>query len=321
MKKQPLYGCVVLLLVMLLMVTACNSPQRKTLPEQPAPAPQKQATQGSEPDILVFMHESNEKKSMKMEEYIAGVVAGEMKPDWPVQALAAQAILARTFTLEAIESKGGVPTRGTQASTDIKEFQAYDAKAITENVRKAVEMTKGQVITYQGKPIQAWFHASAGGMTATAQEGLAYKEQEPPYIHAIPSPDDLAPEDIKNWSASFSTGEVLTALDKIGKKTDKVESMEIAQKGPSGRTIVLTVNKNISVSGPELRVALDSTKLKSMLLNKIEVMGERVVFYGEGYGHGVGMSQWGANKMATQGKKPEEIIGYYFKDVEIQKRW
>lgn len=323
MRGKRWYGILALILVLLVTVAGCNTaPQKKMTPNQAAPpAPQKQTAQGTEPEITVFMHETNEKKSMKMEEYIAGVVAGEMKPEWPVEALAAQAILARTFTMEAIESKGGVPARGTQASTDIKEFQAYDAKAITENVRKAVEMTRGEIITYQGKPIQGWFHASAGGITATAKEGLAYKEAEPPYIQSVQSPDDLAPEDVKSWKAAFTKQELLAVMEKTGKRVDNIESIEISQKGPSGRATVLTVNKNIDISAPEVRVGLDSTKLKSMLLDKVEISGDQVIFYGKGYGHGVGMSQWGANQMAAQGRKPEEIISHYFKGIEVQKRW
>ncbi|MPM99748.1 Amidase enhancer [bioreactor metagenome] len=84
---------------------------------------------------------------------------------------------------------------------------------------------------------------------------------------------------------------------------------------------MLVINKNISVSGPEMRMGLGSTELKSMLLDKVAVEGDNVVFTGKGYGHGVGMSQWGANKLATMGKKPEEIIGQYFKGVTLEKRW
>jgi stage II sporulation protein D len=277
--------------------------------------------QGAEPQISVYMHETGKTQTMKMEEYIAGVVAGEMKPEWPLEALAAQAILARTFTVYAIENKGGVPAHNTQASTDIKEFQAYDAKAINDNVRKAVDMTRGMVITYQGKPINAWFHASAGGITATAKEGLNYQQEEPPYIQSVPSPDDLAPADVQNWTATFTKQEVMAALAKMGHPVNAVTSVEIGEKGPSGRTTSLTFNKDVPVSGPEFRVNLGGTKLKSMLLDKIDLTGDSVTFSGKGYGHGVGMSQWGANKMATQGKKPEEIVGAYFKDEQIEKRW
>lgn len=304
---------------MVLVVSACSRQPLKK-PENTAPG-QNQTISGAEPDIQVFMHETGEKKTMKMEEYIAGVVAGEMKNDWPMAALAAQAVIARTFTLEAIESKGGVPERGVQASTDVKEFQAYDAKAVNDNVRKAVEMTRGMVITYQGKPIHAWFHASAGGITATAKEGLNYKETEPPYIRSVQSPDDLAPADIQNWQATFSRRQIMQAAEKLGKKIDNVNSVDIVNKGPSGRTTTLTINKSEELPGPDFRVALDSVKLKSMLLDKVELSGDNVVFSGKGFGHGVGMSQWGANKMAQEGKKPEDIIAYYFKDIVVEKRW
>ncbi|MDR3589714.1 MAG: SpoIID/LytB domain-containing protein [Negativicutes bacterium] len=314
--RKKWYLILVVLVAAALVASGCSlfkSPQKM-------PGPTKNI-QGTEPQISVYMHETGQTQTMKMEEYVAGVVAGEMKPEWPVEALAAQAILARTFTLYAMENKGGVPAHGTQASTDIKEFQAYDAKAINDNVKKAVDMTRGMVVTYQGKPINAWFHASAGGITATAKEGLNYQQEEPPYIQSVPSPDDLAPADVQNWTATFTKQEVMAAMAKMGHPVNDLTSMEIGSKGPSGRTTSLTVNKNLPVSGPEFRVILGGTKLKSMLLDKIDMTGDSVTFSGKGFGHGVGMSQWGANKMATQGKKPEEIIGYYFKDEKIEKRW
>lgn len=317
--NRKLIACLIVLGALCLVLAGCGSPQKKPeMPQSPAP---KQTTQQQEPEITVFMHETGEKKTMKMEEYLAGVVAGEMKNDWPVEALAAQAIIARTFTLEAIETKGGVPERGTQASTDIKEFQAYNAKAVNDNVKKAVQMTRGMVLTYQGKPIKGWFHASAGGITATAKEGLNYQEAEPPYIQSVQSPDDLAPADIKNWTVVFPKEDVIAAMAKLGKKVNDISNIEIKQKGPSGRAVTLMVNREVEVSGPELRMALDSTKLKSMLLDKIEVGEENVIFAGKGYGHGVGMSQWGAHRMAKDGKKPEEIVTHYFKGVKVEKRW
>lgn len=323
MRNNQQWVVTVLLVTFVFGLSGCNlfkSPQKK--PEAPKQQQQQQKTsQTKEPDITVYMHETGEKKTMKMEDYITGVVAGEMKPDWPVPALAAQAIIARTFTVEAIETKGGVKERGTQASTDIKEFQAYSAKAVNDNVRKAVEMTRGMVAVYQGKPIKSWFHASAGGKTATAKEGLAYNEAEPPYIQSVQSPDDLAPDDVKNWEVSFTKDEVMAALTKTGKKVSDISSIEVSQKGPSGRAVMFKINGQDEVSAPPLRVALDSTKLKSLLLDSVQVSEDQVTFAGKGYGHGVGMSQWGANKMAVDGKKPEDIITHYFKGVTVEKRW
>jgi len=322
MQYKRWYLLIMLVSAIILTMSGCSMFDQSPKKPEPAPlAPQKQVVQGNEPDIIVFMHETNDKKTMKMEEYIAGVVAGEMKTDWPVEALAAQAIIARTFTVQAIEEKGGVPARGTQASTDIKEFQAYNGKTISENVKKAVDMTRGMVVTYQGKPIQAWFHASAGGITAFAQEGLAFKDDEPPYIQSVQSPDDLAPDDVQNWTATFTPKEVIDVLTKLGKTVTSIDSVEIGKKGPSGRATTMIINKNVEVSAPELRVGIGSTKLKSMLIDKVEVSDDIIVFTGKGYGHGVGMSQWGANKMAITGKKPQEIVGHYFKGVTIEKRW
>lgn len=321
-RKRCSVIAVVLILVLVLAMSGCSwnkSPQQKPTPNQ-TPAPQ-QTAQGVEPDITVYMHETGQKKTMKMEEYIAGVVAGEMKSDWPLEALAAQAIIARTFTVQAIEEKGGVPERGTMASTDIKEFQAYSDKDINDNVKRAVEMTRGMVATYQGKPIKAWFHASAGGITAMAKEGLDYKYDEPPYIQSVPSPDDLAPADVQNWTVTFTKKEIMDALAKQGKNVTSINSFAIGTKGPSGRATTFIINGNTEVAAPELRIGLDSTKLKSTLLDKVEVAGDNVTFTGKGYGHGVGMSQWGANKMAKDGKKPEDIITYYFKNITIEKRW
>jgi stage II sporulation protein D len=306
------------LVVCLLSGCGLFSPQKKpeALPSQPP-----QQGMQTEPQITVYMHETGEKKSMLMEDYVAGVVAGEMKADWPIEALAAQAILARTFTIDAIETKGGVPARGTQASTDIKEFQAYSAKDVNDNVKQAIAMTRGKILVYQGQPIEAWFHASAGGITATAKEGLNFQQLEPPYIESVNSPDDLAPADIQNWTAKVSKKNIMTALSKLGHTVQTIDSMEVTQKGPSGRVTQFTINQTFQVSGPELRVAVGSAIIKSMLLDKMEVSGDQVLFTGKGFGHGVGLSQWGAYSLAKSGKKADEILAQYFKGVTIEQRY
>lgn len=315
--KNKIVLCTITMIVIMLLLVGCNMfPQPKSIPWPQKNQPNAQV----EPEITVYMHETDQVQAMKMEEYIQGVVAGEMQSNWPIKALAAQAILARTFTLEAME-RGGVPSRGTNASTDIKEFQAYNKEAINDNVKQAVEMTRGVIITYEGKPAKTWFHASAGGKTATAKEGLNYKDAEPAYIKSVDSPDDLAPEDVKKWTANFSVNDVITALQKQNIKIDSLESISLGEKGPSGRTTVFMINGKEQANAPELRIALDSKVLKSTLLEKVEKNGTEVSFTGTGYGHGVGMSQWGANKMAQEGKGPEEIVQHYYPGTKIEKRY
>ena len=120
-----------------------------------------------EPEISVWFHEEGAVKEMKMEAYLEGVVAGEMKNDWPQEALKAQAIVARTYTLAKM-AEGKLAEHNADASTDIREFQAYRAEAVNDAVKQAVQMTRGQVIEYEGAPIMAWFCASAGGKKDSA---------------------------------------------------------------------------------------------------------------------------------------------------------
>ncbi len=279
------------------------------------------AEAGEEPILKVFIHEREETKEMKFEEYLQGVVAAEMKTDWPLEALAAQAILARTFTLEAIKSKGGAPMHGTDACTAVEHFQAYDKEAVNDRVREAVEMTRGQVVTHGDDYIKAWFSAYAGEKTALAKEGLAFREEEPPYIVSVKNPGaKYAPPEDKEWTASFSKDEIKAALAELDQEAGPVEKVTIAQKGPTGRAVTIKID-DVEVDGADFRVALGSTELKSILLEEISQSGDEVTFRGKGYGHGVGMCQWGAYGLAVEGRKPEQIVEYYFKDVELKKLW
>ena len=206
------------------MVTCCS---RDTDPEQ-RPSPEMvrlkipesiSRGQGKEPVLKVYVKESGEVKELPFEEYLQGVVAGEMKNDWPEEALAAQAILARTFVMEFVSEKGGSKYEGAHVSTDIEEAQAWNQQAVNDRVKKAVERTRGEVAIHNNNYIKAWFHAHAGGRTATAKEGLAFEEDEPPYIKVVKSPDSPeAPEEDSNWSVSFSTQEVVQALSEMGKE-------------------------------------------------------------------------------------------------------
>ncbi|MGB9792523.1 MAG: SpoIID/LytB domain-containing protein [Thermacetogeniaceae bacterium] len=147
-----------------------------------------------EPTITLYVNETGQKKRIKMEDYIAGVVAAETNPGWPREVLAAQAILARTFTMHKIAYEKGVPQHGADASTSTEEFQAYDPSRITSEIRRAVEMTRGMVVRYNGRYIRAWFHSNAGGRTATAAEGLDFRKEPTPYIAVVSDPgQNVAP--------------------------------------------------------------------------------------------------------------------------------
>lgn len=313
MRKQSL-----LLLTLLLLVSislGCQQAAKK--PETVAPHRFKE-----EPTISLYNNETGQKQQIKLEEYVIGVVAAEMEPAWPVDALAAQAILARTFTMENIESGRVKKLHGTDVSTSVEESQAYDPSRINENVRKAVAKTRGQVITHQGKYIKAWFSASNGGKTASAAEGLAYFKSPTPYIKAnVNDPmsiQNTLPE-IQSWTATIPGFKVRQAVRDVGgSDPGQLTTASIAEKGPSGRTVKLKINQAV-VGGPAMRLAMGSTEVRSMFLTNVAVDNGNLVLTGKGYGHGVGMSQWGAKNMAEKGTPPQDIIKFYFKDINIEK--
>lgn len=298
-------------------------PPGADLLEQPPPLPpQLRQAENVEPFLLVYMHEEGVVREMAFEEYITGVVAGEMKATWPVEALAAQAIIARTFTLQKIAAKGGVPERGAHASTDIEEFQAYSAADITDAVREAVKMTRGRVASYDDQFIRGWFSAYAGPLTAEADEGLGYEGEPPPYIRVIDNPgQDIIPEEEGEWSAGFPLERVRSVVQETtGRDPGAVQRVKVVEFGPSGRAVAFKVN-DTEISAPGLRLGLGSMEMRSTLLNDLSVADGQLRMSGVGFGHGVGMCQWGARALAERGYTPEDIIHYFFREVNLVTLW
>lgn len=272
------------------------------------------------PILKVYDVENEAVSQMDIETYVMGVLAGEMKNDWPEEALKAQAILARTFVLKFIETKDS-KYEGADISTDVSEAQAYSEADINDRVRAAVEETRGQVMSYEGELVQAWFHAHAGGKTELPSVSLEYKEADPPYLAATDSPDsDKAPEDVQHWTATFDAAAFQKACADAGLATGLPETVEVGETGASGRAKTLLVNGS-PVSAPSLRLQLGANAMKSTLLDSVTVEDGEVTMKGRGFGHGVGMSQWGAYGMAEEGATAEEIIRHYFQNIDIVRLW
>lgn len=272
-----------------------------------------------EPQVQVVRADSDVEE-MGIETYLVGVVAGEMLDDWPKEAYAAQALVARTFALQYLESH-----EGRRISTDFEEAQAYQPQKVTDLIREAVEETRGRVIMYEGEPIHAWFHAYAGGQTASAREGLAFEEEEPPYIKSITlEANPLVPEEYQRWTLTLSLAEVEQALTAQGSAVGPIEEIT-AEQGPTGRITQVRVTSAggevTTITGPEFRAALDPERMKSAKVSRFEVEGGQLHIEGTGYGHGVGLSQWDALAMARDGKKAEEIIQTFYEGVTIERRW
>lgn len=269
---------------------------------------------------------------MPIEEYVMGVVGGEMgrlpaageteEADWPDEAYASQAILARTFILAWLQENDWQPI-----STDVTEAQAYNPDNITDAIRRGVERTRGEVMLDQdGAPIQAYFHSYAGGYTATAQEGLN-RDEEPDWILSRSVPEnEYVPEDVKTWKANIPLERVASALAQMGVNVGQIQAVEIAEMGPSERITRLKIvgtEGTADVHAADFRVAVGPEEFRSTRVDPdtFGVEGGHLVAEGKGFGHGVGLSQWDAYKMARDGKKAEDVIEFFFDNISIQKLW
>ena len=290
--------------------------------------PQDKLKTGKNGELLlrVYVVEDQQVEERELENYVEGVLAGEMKNDWPLEALKAQAILARTFVLKFVQEKES-QYQGADISTDIEEAQAYDASAVNERIQQAVEETRGLVLSCEGELPYAWFHAHSGGMTEYARAGLGWEKDEPAYTQPSRGTEPEQLSDAKEnqqlqaaaeWKADFTFAEWTAACQKQGVQVEPHagSQLQISQRGESGRAVTLEIDGQ-SVNAADLRLALGSTKMRSTLLTSLKIENGKVHMAGKGYGHGVGMSQWGAYGMAQEGKSAVQIIKHYFQKVEI----
>lgn len=298
-------------LLVLLLLTGCGAPAPKDFSAKILPSPTTEA-----PLLAVHLVDENAVVRMDFETYIAGVVAGEMPNSWPIEALKAQAILARTFVLKFVSEKDS-RYPGADISTDIAEAQAYNAAAVNERVLQAVQETAGQILLAQdGSLPYTWFHSHSGGTTETARHGIDWQGEEPAYVRATDGMEaDSAP-----WSAHFTAAEFIAACRKAGADVSTCNSVRIGQKGNSGRAVTLLVDGE-TVNAARLRISLGSSKMRSTLLTELSVEGDVIRMSGLGYGHGVGLSQWGAHALAQRGWPAEEIALHYYKGLRVDKAW
>lgn len=330
-KVRRIFSIAVSLLVMTVLMSGCMSlgqysntkqqgifvPENDEKPEIPEKL---NVDEKGVPTLSVYDHSLEEISQLEIETYIMGVVAGEMKNDWPLEALKAQAILARTFVLKFCEDKES-KYDGADISTDVEEAQAYSRENINDNVKRAIEETRGLVMSDDGEYPYAWFHAHSGGMTELPSVALDFKGEDPDYLEPVSSGEnEAAPESVRSWTAVFSKDEVIKAANGAGLNIESLDSIEAAEKGKSGRAATLAINGQ-KVSAPTFRIQIGANELKSTLIESIEIQSDEVIFKGRGYGHGVGMSQWGAYAMAEEGKTADQIVAYYFPDIDIVKMW
>lgn len=242
-----------------------------------------------------------------LEEYLYSVIGGEMNPSWYQEALKAQAIAARTYALYKRERQRGNPIYDVGDTPD--RWQIYEGvKKETPSVYAAVDATKGQVLTYNRRPILSVFHACSGGHTENVEDVWG---NPLPYLRAVPGYDG----DVKGsyaqkciWQKTFSPEQISTKFPAVG----KVEEISIQERSPhnSVTALKITGEKGTKVlKGEEVRTAL---RLNSTRFTINETPQGSFVLQGRGWGHGLGMSQVGAFNLAAQKVDHLRILGHYY---------
>lgn len=282
------------------------------------PPAKETAAPSADAAVTVAVYRSSKEKieNAQLEDYLVGVVAAEMPADFNEEALKAQALTARTYIVKKMLSKDktGVP-KGAQV-TDTTKNQAYenddeqrkewkaDYGWKHKKILDAVRATSGQILTYKGQTIDATFFSTSNGYTENSED---YWPKAIPYLRSVPSPwDKNSPK--FNWKQEFTVSDFEAKLGvKLGKDIGNITALTSGKR-------VAKVNFNGKIlTGKDIRDKLD---LRSADF-RWERKGNNIIITTKGFGHGVGMSQYGANGMAEEGKTYMDIVKYYYQGVEV----
>jgi stage II sporulation protein D len=242
-----------------------------------------------------------------LESYLRGVVAAEMPGSWSLEALKAQAVAARTYVLYSMQP---AETYDICATTDCQKYSGVAKEH--PNSDQAVYQTAGQVLTYGGAFAKTYFHADSGGVLASPKEVWGGSADY------LPAHNDVAYETPhRNWDKTLEPSTVETVLAGYGKNVGTPSSMQIISYTASGRVwemIVTGSSGSVSLSGTTLTRMLRNMGLKS---TRFEMTGS-LSMRGSGFGHGVGMSQYGAKFLSGQGYAYSQILGFYYPGAALQ---
>lgn len=275
----------------------------------------------SAPEIDVAVYRSSIEKiqDIPLETYLVGVVSAEMPIKFELEALKAQALAARTYIVNQLVSGNrlGVPKGADVTDTVLHQVYMDDAELKKnwgtnysknlKKVKKAVKQTESQVLTYNGKPITATFFSTSNGYTENSED---YWSSPYPYLKSVSSPwDKESPEFYHKTVIPLASFE-----NKLGVKLPKGETVGSVKNRTAGKRVASVEIGGKRLTGQQIRekLGLSSTDFSW------ERRGNQIVIATKGYGHGVGMSQYGANGMAEEGKNYKEIVQYYYQGVKIQ---
>ncbi|QHW32564.1 stage II sporulation protein D [Paenibacillus rhizovicinus] len=273
--------------------------------------------------VSVYLTEEKRIERMPIELYVRGVLAGEMPVDFELEALKAQAIAARTYIYRRLLTgdRSGLTDKAKKADVDdtvmnqvyvslgalLGRWSGSEKEANLQKLNEAVEGTKGLIVTYGGEPIQASFFSTSNGYTENASD---YWNVDLPYLRSVASPWD---KEISPKYEEKVTMKLKEAAAKLGVKTAEVRSMRILDTTSGERVKDIKVGGE-TFTGREIREKLSLASSDFAWT----IDGNEISFTTKGYGHGVGMSQWGADGMAENGATARQILSHYYSGAKVE---
>ena len=274
--------------------------------------------------IKLLHKKTGEVEQVNIDDYLCNVVSAEMPADYEIEALKAQAVVARTYTIYKINNKkhenADIRDDSTccqawvDKETRFSRWEESKRESNWEKIQKCVQETQGQIITYQNQPINAFFHANSGGKTELPVN--VWGGTGLPYLQVA---ETAGEEGYKQYESEVELTQdeliekLKTKYSDISIDFSNQEDLKILEYTDSGRVKTVKFG-NHEISGVETRTLLG---LKSTNF-EISKENDKIKFTVKGYGHGVGMSQTGADAMAKQGKNYKEIINHFYSGVEIK---
>jgi len=251
---------------------------------------------------------------VKLSDYLQSVVPSEIPVSWPEEVLKVQAVATRTYAYYHLLKNNNKNLYDLDATTN---FQVYKG-LVAESARtsKAIEQTEGEIMLYQNKPILAYFHSTCGG--GTTDDKSVWQGDDLPYL--VPKRCNYCKNSPHySWETILTRDEMEKYLSQKYKKMGRIENVSFEQE--ERRVVQVKIKHDygtIKMTGNEFRLLFPFKKIKSTYFNSRQA-GDQLILTGHGWGHGVGMCQWGAKGMAEYGRDYKSILKYYYQGIKIAK--
>ncbi len=257
-------------------------------------------------DVVVRVHRKGLQliNVIPLEDYLAAVLGSEMPKSFPLEALKAQAVAARTY---ALQKKLEAYDQPWHLGSSVLHQVYGGVEREDPKTRAAVEATRGEVLTWELQPIEAYFHASCGGHTEAGGQALG---RDLPYLRSVSCPCGSLPA--SRWEATLSADDIRKAL---GIRSS--DELRVTRRTRTGRVDMISTGAR-QLDGATFRRKLGYMRVKSLDFELKSGRGGGLHFVGRGFGHGAGLCQWGAKALADQGREYREILAHYYPGTELQ---